>query len=53
MNGKRAKKIRKSVYGGLPPGVDYRDRGYTEIESGQIIADGRRRRFQMAKKTQK
>lgn len=52
MRGKLAKKIRKSVYSGVPEGVTPRDRGYSELMSGQVVADPRRHRYQKAKKTQ-
>lgn len=48
MNGKRAKIIRKKIYGDnfSPRFRKY----YRNNETGQIIADNRRRMYQLAKK---
>ena len=47
MRGKRAKEIRKAVYGNFSP----QSRRYMQNQkSGQIIADPRRKTFQTAKK---
>jgi len=46
MNGKKAKQIRKMTY----KDKDFRDRKYHKLDTGQLIADNDRRKYQLAKR---
>lgn len=50
MNGRKAKEIRRKIYG---TAFSTRQRGYVMLESGAIVATGRRRMYLDAKKRQK
>jgi len=49
MRGKQAKRIRKHIY----TTRNFRDRKYTTLSTGTIIADPLRRAYQLAKKGHK
>ena len=46
MNGKKAKKLRKEVYGDMSPRVKH----YARMKNGQIVNAGLRYKYQKAKK---
>lgn len=50
MNGKKAKKLRKRIYGNT---FSHRERHYAVLTNGQVVDTGRRRVYQALKQVSK